>query len=104
LRHKLKIRTEWSKMIVANFRSGLFVFQTQRAEQDKKSIAVTVATLNGPVLSTIFEISRISIDSYGSATTTLLHTHTHTKYIHTYIHTHIHTYIHTYIQLATFCS
>jgi len=85
MRHKPKIRTEGSKIIVANFRSGLFMFQTQKAEQYDKPIVAAPATLNGPVLSAVFEISRFSIDSYGSATTNLLHTHTHT-------------------QLAAFCS
>jgi hypothetical protein len=52
-------------MTVANFRSGLSVFQTQKPEQYNKSVAATLATLNGPVLLKVFEISRFSIEAYG---------------------------------------
>jgi len=59
--HTPSIRTERSKNFVAIFLSGLFTYQIQNTEQDDTSVVATVAKLNVPVLSTIFEISMLSI-------------------------------------------
>lgn len=39
------MRTEGSKITVANFRSGLFMFQTQKAEQYDKTTVAASATV-----------------------------------------------------------
>jgi hypothetical protein len=42
-------------MLVANFLSGLLTYKTVKTEQDGTSVFAAPATLNAPVLSTIFE-------------------------------------------------
>jgi len=71
LTHTPSIRTERSKNFVANFLSGLLTYQIQNTGQDDTSVVATVATLNVPVLSTVFEISRWSIPCCGSTMATL---------------------------------
>ena len=75
LRHTPKIRTESSKIFVANFLSCFVAYQTQKTEQDDTSAVATPTTLNAPVLSTVLEISRWSIHCYGPTMAALLFTY-----------------------------
>ena len=59
------------KNFVAGFLSGLFTYQIQKPEYDDTSGVATHATLNEPVLSTVFEILRWSIHCYGPMMATL---------------------------------
>jgi len=50
-----------SKIFVVSFLSGLFTYQTQKPQQDETSGVATPATLNSPVLPTVFETPRWSM-------------------------------------------
>jgi len=56
-----KINTVMSKIFIASFLSDLFTYQAKKPEQDDTSEVATPATLNVPVLSTLFDIPRWSI-------------------------------------------
>jgi hypothetical protein len=53
-------------MFVANLLSDLSTYKTQKTEQDDTSLLDAPATLKAHVLSTVFEISRLSIGCAGS--------------------------------------
>jgi len=61
------------KKFVAGFLSGLFTYQIQKPEYVDTSGVATPATLNEPVLSTVFEIPRWSIHCYGPTMVNLLY-------------------------------
>jgi len=72
---KLIIRTERLKIVVAIFFSGFLTYQITKLNKTTSVIA-TPATVNAHVLSAVLEISRWSIDSYGSTMATVLHVQT----------------------------
>jgi hypothetical protein len=53
--------------------SGLFTYQIKKkTEQNYTPLVAAAATLNGPVLPTVFAVSRLSIGFAGSKMATLL--------------------------------
>jgi hypothetical protein len=62
-----------SKIFVVSFLISLFTYQIQETEQNDTSVVAAPATLKAPVLSTVFEMSRWSIHSYGSMMANLLY-------------------------------
>ena len=49
------------------------MYRTQKRENDDRSEVATPATLNDPVLSTVFELLRWSIHCYGPMMATFLY-------------------------------
>jgi len=72
LRHTPKIRAESSKIIVASYLGVIFICQIQIPEKYDTVALDTPANLTTPVLSTVFEMTRWSINCCGSTMATSL--------------------------------
>jgi hypothetical protein len=76
LRHTPKTKQR-SKNFVANFLSGLSMYQAQKPELDDTSGVATSTTLNAALLSTVFEKPRRSIHCYDPTMATSLLVYTY---------------------------
>jgi len=75
MRPQPKIRTEISKIVVANFVGGIFILRPPKPKKYYTSAVATLATQVAPVLTAVFEMPRCAIHCYCPTMATLLYTY-----------------------------